>query len=163
MRSKRHAHLRSANAQRHQQSISTNPRPRSTHLERSQTRRYHMHSDALVAQPDRASDYESEGRRFESCRARPANSCICRSFSFVSSCEHEARWAFDRGLTVSCAQGWLALEPNYYALFRYNTAFCTTSASAGQAGKRYPAPKAKGGGGHFWPPSRLRSVVDGRC
>jgi hypothetical protein len=26
--------------------------------------------DALVAQPDRASDYESEGRRFESCRAR---------------------------------------------------------------------------------------------
>jgi hypothetical protein len=27
-------------------------------------------SDALVAQPDRASDYESEGRRFESCRAR---------------------------------------------------------------------------------------------
>jgi hypothetical protein len=33
-------------------------------------------SDALVAQPDRASDYESEGRRFESCRAHykiPAN------------------------------------------------------------------------------------------
>src|SRR5918997_928886 len=27
-------------------------------------------SYALVAQPDRASDYESEGRRFESCRAR---------------------------------------------------------------------------------------------
>ena len=26
--------------------------------------------NALVAQPDRASDYESEGRRFESCRAR---------------------------------------------------------------------------------------------
>ena len=26
------------------------------------------------------SDYESEGRRFESCRARPSDSCICRSF-----------------------------------------------------------------------------------
>jgi hypothetical protein len=32
-------------------------------------------SDALVAQPDRASDYESEGRRFESCRARLYLSC----------------------------------------------------------------------------------------
>src|SRR5215213_1659272 len=32
-------------------------------------------SDALVAQPDRASDYESEGRRFESCRARQRKSC----------------------------------------------------------------------------------------
>src|SRR5215216_6592359 len=31
-------------------------------------------SDALVAQPDRASDYESEGRRFESCRARQRKS-----------------------------------------------------------------------------------------
>src|SRR5688500_10461849 len=42
-------------------------------------------SDALVAQPDRASDYESEGRRFESCRARPSNSRICRSFSSSSA------------------------------------------------------------------------------
>jgi hypothetical protein len=36
-------------------------------------------SDALVAQPDRASDYESEGRRFESCRAHyklPANAAF---------------------------------------------------------------------------------------
>src|SRR5215212_7881898 len=32
-------------------------------------------SDALVAQPDRASDYESEGRRFESCRARRRKNC----------------------------------------------------------------------------------------
>jgi hypothetical protein len=91
-------------------------------------------SDALVAQPDRASDYESEGRRFESCRARPPNSCICRSFSIVPSREHEASWACDRGLTVARAQGRLALEPNYYASFRCNTAFCTRSASAGQAG-----------------------------
>ena len=29
--------------------------------------------NALVAQLDRASDYESEGRRFESCRARSQN------------------------------------------------------------------------------------------
>jgi hypothetical protein len=35
-------------------------------------------SDALVAQPDRASDYESEGRRFESCRARSGNTLVCR-------------------------------------------------------------------------------------
>ena len=91
-------------------------------------------SDALVAQPDRASDYESEGRRFESCRARPSNSSICRSFSFVPSREHEASWACDRGLTVARAQSWLALEPDYYASFRCNTAFCTRSASAGQAG-----------------------------
>jgi hypothetical protein len=34
--------------------------------------------DALVAQPDRASDYESEGRRFESCRARHKNTSFCR-------------------------------------------------------------------------------------
>jgi hypothetical protein len=33
-------------------------------------------SNALVAQPDRASDYESEGRRFESCRARYRNPCF---------------------------------------------------------------------------------------
>src|ERR687897_1719358 len=32
---------------------------------------------ALVAQLDRASDYESEGRRFESCRARPQKWPIC--------------------------------------------------------------------------------------
>jgi hypothetical protein len=37
-------------------------------------------SDALVAQPDRASDYESEGRRFESCRARYENPRICGGF-----------------------------------------------------------------------------------
>jgi hypothetical protein len=61
-------------------------------------------SDALVAQPDRASDYESEGRRFESCRARPSNSSICRSFSLVPNRDHEASWAFDRGLTVARAQ-----------------------------------------------------------
>src|ERR687886_65055 len=43
-------------------------------LEHLPPRRYHMQATgkphALVAQPDRASDYESEGRRFESCRAR---------------------------------------------------------------------------------------------
>src|SRR5215207_8351659 len=36
-------------------------------------------SDALVAQPDRASDYESEGRRFESCRARNRKRPVCRT------------------------------------------------------------------------------------
>ena len=39
--------------------------------------------DALVAQLDRASDYESEGRRFESCRARyelPANRGVLPRF-----------------------------------------------------------------------------------
>ena len=37
--------------------------------------------NALVAQLDRASDYESEGRRFESCRAHykmPANAAFLR-------------------------------------------------------------------------------------
>ena len=80
MRSKRHAYLRRANANRHQESISTKTPLRSTYLESCPTRRYHVHLHALVAQPDRASDYESEGRRFESCRARPSNSSICRSF-----------------------------------------------------------------------------------
>jgi hypothetical protein len=36
--------------------------------------------DALVAQPDRASDYESEGRRFESCRARYQKPRKCGPF-----------------------------------------------------------------------------------
>ena len=37
-------------------------------------------SDALVAQPDRASDYESEGRRFESCRARYCKWPVCSKY-----------------------------------------------------------------------------------
>jgi hypothetical protein len=44
-------------------------------------------SDALVAQPDRASDYESEGRRFESCRARSRKSCKCRYFASTNQPE----------------------------------------------------------------------------
>jgi hypothetical protein len=47
-------------------------------------------SDALVAQPDRASDYESEGRRFESCRARPQIPCKYGTLLFVRAVEHEA-------------------------------------------------------------------------
>ena len=74
-------------------------------------------SNALVAQPDRASDYESEGRRFESCRARPSNSRICRNFSLnLKSC-HEARWLFDSSLTVARAS--LALESNYYSWLQW--------------------------------------------
>src|SRR5215217_8766802 len=57
-----------------------------------------------------------------------------QEFSFVPSREHEASWAFDRGLTVARAQGWLALQSNYYASFRCNTALCTRCASARQAG-----------------------------
>jgi hypothetical protein len=56
-------------------------------------------SDALVAQPDRASDYESEGRRFESCRARPANSCICRSFCSNSAFGSANLSGSDRNVT----------------------------------------------------------------
>ena len=56
-------------------------------------------SDALVAQPDRASDYESEGRRFESCRARPSNSRICRSFSCSSAFDSANLSGSDRNVT----------------------------------------------------------------
>jgi uncharacterized protein (UPF0332 family) len=58
-------------------------------------------SNALVAQPDRASDYESEGRRFESCRARPQRPCKCGTFSFVVSSERRINFPFDRELTVA--------------------------------------------------------------
>ena len=56
-------------------------------------------SSALVAQPDRASDYESEGRRFESCRARPSNSSICRSFSCSSAFGSANLSGSDRNVT----------------------------------------------------------------
>ena len=56
-------------------------------------------SDALVAQPDRASDYESEGRRFESCRARPSNPSICRSFSCSSAFSAASSSGFDGSVT----------------------------------------------------------------
>src|SRR5688500_7055984 len=74
-------------------------------------------SNALVAQPDRASDYESEGRRFESCRARPSNSRICRHFSLNPKSCHEASWLFDSSLTVDRAS--LALESNYYSWLQW--------------------------------------------
>ena len=41
----------------------------------------------LVAQLDRVFDYESKGRRFESCRAHSRNPCksmICEGFSFLA-------------------------------------------------------------------------------
>src|SRR5918999_2944625 len=56
-------------------------------------------SYALVAQPDRASDYESEGRRFESCRARHSNSSICRSFCCNSALRAANLFGSDRNVT----------------------------------------------------------------
>src|ERR671917_107780 len=56
-------------------------------------------SDALVAQPDRASDYESEGRRFESCRARHSNYSICRSFCCNSALRAANLFGSDRNVT----------------------------------------------------------------
>src|SRR5215217_2306439 len=41
-----------------------------------------------------------------------------QEFSFVPSREHEASWAFDRGLTVARAQGWLALQRLAMSLVR---------------------------------------------
>ena len=43
--------------------------------------------------------YESEGRRFESCRARPSNSSICRSFSCSSAFSAANLSASDRNVT----------------------------------------------------------------
>src|SRR5215208_5289531 len=63
-------------------------------LERYSARRYHKPSyNALVAQPDRASDYESEGRRFESCRARSQKTCKCGTFSCAEPRLHGALFA----------------------------------------------------------------------
>src|SRR5215218_1913834 len=39
--------------------------------------------------------YESEDRRFESCRARSSNSCICRSFSCSSAFSAASSSGFD--------------------------------------------------------------------
>jgi hypothetical protein len=44
-------------------------------------------------------DYESEGRRFESCRARPSNSRICRSFSSSSAFSATTLSESDRNVT----------------------------------------------------------------
>jgi hypothetical protein len=57
--------------------------------------------DALVAQPDRASDYESEGRRFESCRARSSIPCKWRDFLSITGVGHNLVLLFDRDLTVA--------------------------------------------------------------
>jgi len=55
--------------------------------EHERTNRYPEARKTLRNRPQRASKnriephnsvYESEGRRFESCRARSSNSCICR-------------------------------------------------------------------------------------
>ena len=43
--------------------------------------------------------YESEGRRFESCRARPSNSSICRSFSCSSAFGSANLSGSDRNVT----------------------------------------------------------------
>src|SRR5215203_7561582 len=45
------------------------------------------------------SHYESEGRRFESCRARPSNSRICRSFSSSSAFSAATLSGSDRNVT----------------------------------------------------------------
>src|SRR5215217_4327578 len=45
------------------------------------------------------SHYESEGRRFESCRARPSNSRICRSFSSSSAFSAANSSGSDRNVT----------------------------------------------------------------
>src|SRR5918997_5536717 len=79
MRSIRYAHLRSANAQRHHESISAKTPRRGNALRDAPPDGIIGTLNALVAQPDRASDYESEGRRFESCRAHyeiPANTAF---------------------------------------------------------------------------------------
>src|SRR3712207_2215985 len=83
MRSIRYAHLRSANAQRHHESISAKTPRRGNALRDAPPDGIMGILDALVAQPDRASDYESEGRRFESCRARRQTRCKWRVFSLL--------------------------------------------------------------------------------
>jgi len=47
-----------------------------------------------------ASDYESEGRRFESCRARPEKSCKSGTFLFIRRSFTPHYLSFDRNLTA---------------------------------------------------------------